>query len=44
RIVSDATRDGGFSPLQLDPMDFNVLFANHKSQVAAAQAHPAGNA
>jgi len=44
RIVSDATRDGGFSPLQLDPMDFTTLYVNHKAQAAAAQAHPAGNA
>ena len=32
RIISDATRDGGFSPLQLDPIDFAGLFAAHKAQ------------
>ncbi len=32
RVVSDATRDGGFSPLQLDPIDFAGLFAAHKAQ------------
>ncbi|OUR80481.1 protein-export chaperone SecB [Alphaproteobacteria bacterium 46_93_T64] len=34
RVVSDATRDGGFSPLQLDPIDFAGLFQAHKSQEA----------
>ena len=32
RVISDATRDGGFSPLQLDPIDFAGLFASHKAQ------------
>ena len=39
RVISDATRDGGFSPLQLDPIDFAGLFQAHK-----AQEHEAGNA
>ncbi|MCG8494301.1 MAG: protein-export chaperone SecB [Sneathiellales bacterium] len=39
RVISDVTRDGGFSPLQLDPIDFAGLFAAHKAQ----QAEP-GNA
>lgn len=30
RIVSDAVRDGGFPPLMLDPIDFAVLYQNHK--------------
>lgn len=34
RVVSDITRDGGFSPLQLDPIDFAGLFQAHKSQEA----------
>ena len=32
RIISDVTRDGGFSPLQLDPIDFAGLFQAHKMQ------------
>lgn len=29
RIISDATRDGGFPPLMLDPIDFASLFQQH---------------
>jgi len=36
RIISDATRDGGFPPLMLDPIDFGSLFAQHKAQQASA--------
>lgn len=32
RVISDVTRDGGYSPLQLDPIDFAGLFAAHKAQ------------
>ncbi|MDA0781301.1 MAG: protein-export chaperone SecB [Rickettsiales bacterium] len=32
RIISDATRDGGFPPLMLDPVDFGALFTQHKMQ------------
>lgn len=38
RIVSDVTRDGGFPPLMLDPMDFGALFMRRKQQEAAAKA------
>lgn len=34
RIVSDVTRDGGFPPLMLDPMDFGALFMRRKQQEA----------
>jgi len=34
RVISDATRDGAFSPLQLDPIDFAGLFQAHKAQEA----------
>ena len=30
RIVSDSVRDGGFPPLMLDPIDFAVLYQQHK--------------
>ncbi|PIR37623.1 MAG: protein-export chaperone SecB [Alphaproteobacteria bacterium CG11_big_fil_rev_8_21_14_0_20_39_49] len=32
RIISDATRDGGFPPLMLDPVDFGALYSRHKMQ------------
>lgn len=37
RIVSDVTRDGGFPPLLLDPMDFGALFMRRKQQEAASK-------
>ncbi len=42
RVISDASRDGGFSPLQLDPIDFAGLYQSHKSQEAKNET--AGNA
>lgn len=45
RIIADAVRDAGFSPLMLDPIDFNGLYMQ---QIAAQQAEgegaPVGNA
>lgn len=35
RIVADATRDGGFQPLMLEPIDFGQLYQQRKSQEAA---------
>ncbi len=32
RILSDTTRDGGFQPLMLDPVDFTSLFMQRKMQ------------
>jgi preprotein translocase subunit SecB len=37
RIVADMTRDGGFPPLLIDPIDFVALF-KRRAQQAAAQA------
>jgi preprotein translocase subunit SecB len=37
RVLSDATRDGGFQPLMLDPIDFAALYQQRK-------ATPEGNA
>jgi preprotein translocase subunit SecB len=37
RIVADATRDGGFPPLMIDPIDFVALY-RRKLQEAQAQA------
>jgi preprotein translocase subunit SecB len=32
RVVSDATRDGGFPPLLLEPIDFAGLYVQHLEQ------------
>lgn len=37
RILSDATRDGGFPPLLLDPMDFGQLYQQQKSTLPAGE-------
>ena len=45
RIVADATRDGGFPPLMIDPIDFVALYRRRQEQAqAAAQASPTGAA
>lgn len=33
RIVADATRDGGFLPLMLDPIDFAALYQQRKKDI-----------
>lgn len=30
RVIADMTRDGGFPPLQLEPIDFVAMYANRK--------------
>jgi preprotein translocase subunit SecB len=37
RIISDVTRDGGFQPLMVDPVDFNALYRQRKEEEAAAK-------
>lgn len=44
RIVADATRDGGFPPLMLEPIDFAALYQEQARQQAAAEAGSAGEA
>ncbi len=44
RVVADATRDGGYSPLLLDPIDFAGLYQRHKAQQAANVSTETGNA
>ena len=45
RIIADVTRDGGFMPLMLDPIDFHGLFLQQAQQATdMANAEPAGNA
>jgi preprotein translocase subunit SecB len=38
RVIADVTRDGGFPPLLLDPVDFQAVYAQKKR--AAAQQTP----
>ena len=38
RLIADLTREGGFPPLLLDPIDFGMLFAKRQQERAQAQA------
>lgn len=38
RVLSDVTRDGGFPPLMLEPIDFHGLYLQNKQQQATANA------
>jgi preprotein translocase subunit SecB len=40
RIIADATRDGGFPPLLLDPIDFTALYQKHRAELQAAGEQP----
>lgn len=35
RVISDITRDGGFPPLMLDPIDFHALYLQNKQRQEA---------
>ncbi len=37
RILADATRDGGFPPLMLDPIDFAAMYAQRMAAEAGGQ-------
>jgi preprotein translocase subunit SecB len=37
QIVADATRQGGFPPLMIDPVDFTALYRRRMSEIAAQQ-------
>lgn len=41
RIVADTTRDGGYPPLLLDPIDFGRLLRAHRAPPGATAAAPA---
>ncbi len=43
RIVADITREGGFPPLLLDPVDFGSLYMRKKSRDAATPTGPASS-
>jgi len=38
RVISDITRDGGFPPLQLDPMDFSTMYQTQHPRATARDA------
>lgn len=45
RVISDATRDAGFPPLTLEPIDFNMLYMQQRAQAdELATEQPAGEA
>ncbi|MFK7901794.1 MAG: protein-export chaperone SecB [Nitratireductor sp.] len=43
QIVSDATRNGGFPPLMIDPVDFARLYQQRMAEAAAAEEAKAKN-
>ena len=43
RIIADLTREGGFPPLFLDPIDFGALYVNRKQEGALGAGPGAGN-
>jgi preprotein translocase subunit SecB len=36
RVIADVTRDGGFPPLMLDPIDFHALYRQNRERATAA--------
>lgn len=40
RIIADGTRDGGFQPLMIDPIDFAYLYQQRKTQEGASANKP----
>lgn len=47
RVIADATRDAGFTPLVLDPIDFNAIYAQQlaaQQQQQGAEGSPEGQA
>jgi preprotein translocase subunit SecB len=43
RVIADATRDGGFPPLLLNPIDFLSLFRQQRMAQQAGQQSPKGD-
>ncbi len=41
QIVADATRQGGFPPLMIDPVDFTALYRRRLAELGAQQPQPA---
>jgi len=44
RIVADLTREGGFPPLLLDPIDFSALYRQRAAEEKQAEGHPGATA
>lgn len=44
RVIADCTRDGGFPPLMLEPIDFGGLYMNQLQQRGQVEGPVAGNA
>lgn len=44
RVVADCTRDGGFPPLMLEPIDFGGLYMNQLEQRQAGEGATVGHA
>jgi preprotein translocase subunit SecB len=38
RVIADVTRDGGFPPLMLDPIDFHALYMQNRQKLEATSA------
>jgi preprotein translocase subunit SecB len=36
RVIADVTRDGGFPPLMLEPIDFHALYLQNRAKAEAA--------
>lgn len=43
-MIADITRDGGFAPLLLNPVDFADLYRRHLASQQSAAQQPVGNA
>lgn len=43
RIVADATRDGGYPPLMIDPIDFVALYRRRQQQAQEAAGQSVGD-
>ena len=44
QIIADSTRNGGFPPLMIDPIDFAQMFQQRMAQEQAKTAQPVGTA
>lgn len=42
RVIADISRDGGFPPLQIEPIDFNALYEQNKGNIQRATAESDG--
>lgn len=40
RIIADATRDGGFPPLLMEPIDFQILYQKHLESKKSPESAP----